>query len=269
LNKAYLNLGCGSIFLKGWKNLDFHSFHPEVISHDLRLPLPIEEKSIDVVYHAHVLQHLEYDDAHKLMHECQRVLKPGGSLRIVVPDLESKARLYLKKLEQAENSTTAQSEVEYEWSVIELIDQLVRRKSGGRMLEFILRDDLPKLVYDRLGKEVSNIRQAEQATKTKSQPQKSRPSLRKLLKTAILHRFNIYEPDLEICRFLEMGECHLWMYDRHSLKALLQKVGMSEISTVSASSSNIPDWGENEFWLDAPGGMVRRPDSLYMEARRK
>jgi ubiquinone/menaquinone biosynthesis C-methylase UbiE len=45
---------------------------------------------------AHVLEHLYLEDAQKLLKECKRVLRPGGVIRLVVPDLRSMAASYLK-----------------------------------------------------------------------------------------------------------------------------------------------------------------------------
>ncbi|MDQ3919890.1 MAG: SAM-dependent methyltransferase, partial [Acidobacteriota bacterium] len=42
------------------------------------------------------LEHLYKEDAERLMREAYRVLKPGGCIRICVPDLEHAVRQYLK-----------------------------------------------------------------------------------------------------------------------------------------------------------------------------
>ncbi len=55
--------------------------------------LPYADGSVDAVYASHVWEHLYYEDARRATAECFRVLRPGGSLRIVVPSL----RLYCEK----------------------------------------------------------------------------------------------------------------------------------------------------------------------------
>jgi SAM-dependent methyltransferase len=64
--------------------------------HDLTKPLLFEDNSISAVYGAHVLEHLYLVDAQRLLSECKRVLRPGGVIRLVVPDLRSMAASYLK-----------------------------------------------------------------------------------------------------------------------------------------------------------------------------
>jgi SAM-dependent methyltransferase len=119
-----LNLGCGPNAPAGWLNVDGSwnawlsnhrrlrkalttvgligkdspgvqwNVHPLV--HDLAKPLPFEDNSVSVVYGAHVLEHLYLIDAQRLLSECKRVLRPGGVIRLVVPDLRSMAAGYLK-----------------------------------------------------------------------------------------------------------------------------------------------------------------------------
>ena len=66
--------------------------------------------------------------------ECHRVLRPGGIIRVVVPDLEGIAEAYLRGLAvvNAGGDSTL-----YEWCRMELIDQAARTRSGGAMLPFL------------------------------------------------------------------------------------------------------------------------------------
>jgi len=54
------------------------------------------------------------------------------------------------------------------------------------------------------------------------------------------------------------------MYDRYSLKKILEDVGFKDIHVKSAFESIIPEW--KSFNLDGSNGIVRKPDSLYVEA---
>jgi hypothetical protein len=56
------------------------------------------------------------------------------------------------------------------------------------------------------------------------------------------------------------------MYDRYSLGQLLSKYGFTDIKVVKADESSIPNW--NSFGLDIIDGKVRKPDSLFMEAKK-
>jgi len=56
------------------------------------------------------------------------------------------------------------------------------------------------------------------------------------------------------------------MYDKFSLKKLLEKSGFSDVNLVTAFTSNCDDFSKYE--LDVIDGKVRKPDSLFMEARK-
>ena len=127
-----LNLGCGGRFHPAWVNVDLNSSCPAVVAHDIRRPLPFAADSFDGVYHSHVLEHLTPADGQSLLAECHRVLRPGGTIRVVVPDLEAIAKNYLATLERAaKGDETATSD--HDWMTIELLDQMVRGESGGQM----------------------------------------------------------------------------------------------------------------------------------------
>ena len=75
--------------------------------HDLTKPLPFAADSFSAIYASHVVEHLYLKDAQKLLAECRRVLKPGGVVRIVVPDLRSMAKAYLRNGEVEDLYITA------------------------------------------------------------------------------------------------------------------------------------------------------------------
>lgn len=90
------NIGAGSFSQPGWTNVDLPSDHyaavqqPDTIAHDLMSlePLPIETASAGIVYCSHVIEHITNAAVEKLLGEAYRVLKPGGGLRLVTPDIE-------------------------------------------------------------------------------------------------------------------------------------------------------------------------------------
>jgi predicted SAM-dependent methyltransferase len=122
-NTLKLNLGCGPNGRPGWVNVDGswnawlsnHLFlHKTVrilrilgksslgvqwnirpLVHDLTKPLPFKDDSVSVIYASHVLEHLYFVDAQKLLMECRRVLKSNGVIRLVVPDLRAMVETYL------------------------------------------------------------------------------------------------------------------------------------------------------------------------------
>ena len=50
--------------------------------------------SVECVYTCHLLEHLTYEDGLRLLREAHRVLRPGGALRVGVPDFRLFARAY-------------------------------------------------------------------------------------------------------------------------------------------------------------------------------
>ncbi len=59
---------------------------------DLRFGIPFADGTVDKVYSSHLFEHLSYQDGLALLTDAVRVLKPGGSFSIVVPN----ARLYVE-----------------------------------------------------------------------------------------------------------------------------------------------------------------------------
>jgi SAM-dependent methyltransferase len=55
---------------------------------------PFQDGSISHIYSSQMLEHLRKEDAMRCLKECYRVLKPGGVLRIHVPDLDGMIRDY-------------------------------------------------------------------------------------------------------------------------------------------------------------------------------
>lgn len=256
-----VNLGCGASFHPGWVNLDFVPQDPAVIRFDLREKLPFEDASCAVVYHSHVLEHFTHAFAPKFLRECHRILQRGGILRVVVPDLETIARLYLRKLESAAagDETAAR---QYEWMQLELLDQLVREQSGGEMLKYWQQDPMPagEFVLQRVGSEA--LRGREGLLKRDQSAEMSVPLATWAASEADK---NVRAPSgREIGEFRNNGEVHKWMYDRYSLAVLLRLTGFREVKVCPAHESRIPNF--TSYHLDvSANGKVRKPDSLFME----
>jgi predicted SAM-dependent methyltransferase len=122
-----LNVGCGRAPSAGWLNYDnspavwlaksplltrllhragvidagsfeFAAFcraNPILYANARRIPHA--SGTVDVIYSSHMIEHLARDDAWSFLVECHRVLRPGGRLRLVVPDLHLLAHQYLER----------------------------------------------------------------------------------------------------------------------------------------------------------------------------
>ena len=268
----YLNLGCGYHYSKEkiWTNLDFVRTGEGVIPHNLLKGVPFSEKSFDLVYHSHVLEHFPKDDAIKFLHECYRVLKPGGILRIAVPDLEQIARNYLYWLERGidepENNI---KRANYTWMTIEMYDQTVRNVSGGEMAKHLYQEQIVNedFIYERIGEEGRAIRSRYLHRKNgnKSNNRKLKNVVKKVI-TNIGEVRNLFKSSVygKIGKFRMQGEIHQWMYDRYSLTYILKLAGFTRIVVRNAFDSYADKW--SSFELDGKDGITRKPDSLFMEA---
>jgi predicted SAM-dependent methyltransferase len=61
---------------------------------DLTQPLPYPDGAFEAAFGSHVLEHLTPDEGERLLLELHRVLRPGGILRIAVPDLDAVVASY-------------------------------------------------------------------------------------------------------------------------------------------------------------------------------
>ena len=112
-----LNLGCGSTTPAGWLNVDYAlgarlarlpgfgfvnarlrlfdlDWARRIDIHDLRKPFPWPNDSAEAIYCSHTFEHLTREQGTHFMREAHRVLRLGGVLRIVVPDLGHIVALY-------------------------------------------------------------------------------------------------------------------------------------------------------------------------------
>lgn len=153
-----LNLGCGSHFHKDWINIDFSPKNAQIIEYNLLNGIPFNDNEFNVVYHSHLLEHLSKKDGILLVKECHRVLKPGGIIRVVVPDLEIISIEYLRNLRRVLKNEP-NSAPDYNWILLEMFDQFTRDESGGEMARYLCRKEIPNIeyIYSRIGDEASKI----------------------------------------------------------------------------------------------------------------
>src|SRR3954471_9291523 len=92
-DRTYLNLGSGPDQFGGFIGIDFFGAEGSYGA-DLRYPLLIDDNVVDGIFTEHTLEHLKYDDVSRLLRECHRILKPGGRIRVVLPDVSLFVRHY-------------------------------------------------------------------------------------------------------------------------------------------------------------------------------
>ncbi len=92
-SSLYLNLGAGSIKLPGFINIDLD---PQAdMQLDLTKKLPWPDRSVGGIYCEHFIEHLNQTEVIQLLHECRRILMPGGIIRVATPDLVQVVQQYV------------------------------------------------------------------------------------------------------------------------------------------------------------------------------
>ena len=223
----------------------------------------------------HIVEHLTTTEAESFLREIYRVLKPSGIVRLSTPDLEDICRAYLNRLEQYDESPSSSNLVKYEWSVLELLDQIARLRCGGLMRDYIRNEHYdPDYARERFGDVfndfyVPNSKAVERRMPFKEGIYRFAPRrlfggvLRRI--SGILDRIFLGDNWDDLETFRRSGELNKWLYDCFSLTLLLRKTGFCDVSRKTYRTSDIPDW--NRFDLDR-STYADHPiePSLYMEA---
>lgn len=96
MSSLKLHLGCGSVHIDGFVNVDINYLPGVDIVDNVRHLRKFEAGSVDLIYASNVLEHLgrwEYTPALSRWYE---LLKPGGLLRIAIPDFEAICDYYMR-----------------------------------------------------------------------------------------------------------------------------------------------------------------------------
>ena len=101
-----INFGCYiGMFHYGWENTDVLDLTNFAKSNGYRFSCVDTAKplvkygtnSTDLIFSSHMLEHLTREDGFKWLKECFRILKPGGIIRIAVPDTDLIARSMINR----------------------------------------------------------------------------------------------------------------------------------------------------------------------------
>jgi predicted SAM-dependent methyltransferase len=269
-----LNIGCGSVYHEAWMNLDMAPIDAGVSKINILRGIPYPDNYFEAVYHSHLLEHLDTFQVQFFLRECFRVTKPGGIQRVVVPDLERIVRAYLTEFARVMAGDVA-AEKRYDWIMLEIYDQVVRTSTGGKMQEYLNRKDLDLKDYikQRIGCQAIdywNNKGTDCINRNifwNSRHLISRRIMRfrRLFAEGVVTLLlgNMGKLALRQGLFRLSGEIHQWMYDRFSLRRALLESGFTDVHSCSAHESRI--LGFTSYNLDTFNGVVRKPDSLFME----
>lgn len=260
-----------ALFGREWTNVR-HSVLPWPHEHheyrlDVRRGLPFEPGTFDAVYAFHVVEHLDPDECAAFVGELRRVARPGAVVRLSTQDLEDMAREYLASLEQSVSDASNANLLRHRWSVLELIDQLTRERVGGLMLEALRAGEYDEAHLRRRFGEVADELVGYGAARP---PAPAWVRLR--------HRIREGPRGLAIslarawARWVTgnapraTGEANRWLYDRLSLRRVMESRGLLDFTVQGHGTSAIPGWERYDFDSAATAGNALEP-SIYVEAR--
>lgn len=92
-----LHLGCGSKYIPGFIHVDaLAAEHVDHVGPVNQLGF-IKDRSVALIYASHVLEHFGRHEYEGVIEEWYRKLKPGGKLRLAVPNFEACLRWYASR----------------------------------------------------------------------------------------------------------------------------------------------------------------------------
>lgn len=262
----FLNIACGDYFIlsSSWENIDFAPKSKAIRQADVLKGLPYKDGTFDLVYSSHFVEHISRKDILNFLIECRRILKPGGLIRLVLPNFENIAREYIKNIDRGELLFS-------EFNIIEMIDQCVRAESGGEMVKWFRQNSnnlLQTYITTRTGHNVQS---------SKNRYKLDFNKFRNItLKKLILKVQSIYSqllisilPNWFVNNHISnaaTGEKHLWMYDFNSLSNLLKEsqfVSIVETDPYNCSNSDFPVYPLD---IDSNNHPRKGLQSMYIEA---
>lgn len=99
-NKKYmlkLNIGSHSKRIEGYTNVDALQLENVDVQHNLiQAPWPFDNNSVDEILAQEFVEHISFKYTHVVLGECWRILKPGGVLKIQVPDIGAMCNMFVQ-----------------------------------------------------------------------------------------------------------------------------------------------------------------------------
>jgi len=91
-----LHLGCGRRYIPGFIHVDLDDFPHVDYRHDVRTLPEYGDDAVGLIYACHVLEYFDRVEVLEVLREWRRVLAPGGTLRVAVPDFAALVEVYRK-----------------------------------------------------------------------------------------------------------------------------------------------------------------------------
>jgi predicted SAM-dependent methyltransferase len=90
-----LHLGCFKRKIHGFTNIDIRNDVGADVVDDCRLLTKFQENSVSLIYTSHMLEHFPLEEVPVILKRWFNLLRPGGILRISVPDFRAICEYYL------------------------------------------------------------------------------------------------------------------------------------------------------------------------------
>ena len=270
MSRVCVNVACGNTYVDDWLNYDYAPVSASVIKANLLETLPLESEVADVVYSSHFFEHIPRLAVDRFLNECFRVMKSGGKIRLVMPDLDELCREYLTRREVGEHEKA-------NFVVLEILDQCVRSTPGGSLAGYYQeiastnQTDMAGYIFERTGEPLTDFLPKQQIPlsrkilTTLAQPTKLIGRLERIycqLLTSLLPNAFLQQN----VSFTQIGERHAWIYDFYSLSKLLEAAGFVAIKKMDFDQSNIEGFPLFPLDLTDKGRPRKGSESMYIEA---
>jgi predicted SAM-dependent methyltransferase len=267
MDEVYLNLGCGNIFVskKPWINIDWAPLNSNVIKANLLDSLKFGNSTIDLIYSSHFIEHVSIERIPKLLKDYHRVLKSGGILRIVLPDFENIAREYVDNVDAGKYQNSF-------FNILEMIDQCVRNKSGGKLSDFYFESRSTSELSSYIERRTGYSHKARLNITKEFYKQDIKFIISRIWRRTALLYINIIKlflprwyKDMYLSK-TQPGEKHLWVHDFYSISVMLNSVGFKKIYKMSSTSSNLKNFPFHPLDVNNQGKSIKGEESMYIEA---
>ena len=91
-----LHLGCGTKHIEGFTNIDIRYLPGVDEVNNIRFLRNYKDNSVDLIYACHVLEHFSRWEYKNALTRWYEILKPGGVLRLAVPNFTAIASRYIQ-----------------------------------------------------------------------------------------------------------------------------------------------------------------------------
>ncbi len=91
-----LHLGCDKRYIPDFVHVDLADFSHIDHRHDVRTLPMFTDHAADLIYACHIIEYFDRSEVLNVLQEWHRVIKPGGILRLAMPDFAALAEIYTK-----------------------------------------------------------------------------------------------------------------------------------------------------------------------------